>query len=185
MQSIMINFEANHSTMSVLIIPAHSEHAAALATFSLEAFYDAYAYANTRTDMQQYITEHFSKEEIRKEIETVNTFIFLALIDGSIAGYAKLGTATSPEQLNGKSAIEIERLYVDKKLQSQKVGAALMEHIIQFSKSQGKKIIWLGVWKKNPRAVAFYEREGFEKFGETVFTLGRDLQEDFLMKKEI
>jgi ribosomal protein S18 acetylase RimI-like enzyme len=171
--------------MPLQIIPALAEHAPALAEFSSAAFYDAYAYANTPEDMQQYIAEHFSGEEIRKEIGTKNTFIFLAMLDEKIAGYVKLGTATSPEQLGGKPAIEIERLYVDKKLQSQKIGAALVAHLIQFSKSQGKKVIWLGVWKKNIRAVAFYEREGFVKFGETIFTLDRDLQEDFLMKKEL
>jgi ribosomal protein S18 acetylase RimI-like enzyme len=171
--------------MSLKIIRALPAHAKALSEFSSAAFYDAYAYANTPQDMQQYTTEHFSEEEIQKELGAKNTFIFLAMLDERIAGYVKLGTATSPKELNGKSAIEIERLYVDKKLQSQKIGAALMQYLIQFSKEQGKQIIWLGVWKKNPRAVAFYEREGFQKFGETIFTLGRDLQEDFLMKKEI
>ncbi len=171
--------------MSLQIIAALPEHAHSLSEFSAAAFYDAYAYANTQEDMQQYIAEHFTEEEIRKEISTKNTFIFLAMLEDKIVGYAKLGTSTSPKQLNGKPAIEIERLYVDKKLQSQKIGAALIKHLVDFSKRQGKEIIWLGVWKKNLRAVAFYEREGFVKFGETIFTLGRDLQEDFLMKKEL
>jgi diamine N-acetyltransferase len=171
--------------MSLQIIPALREHSRALSEFSSAAFYDAYAYANTPEDMQQYVAEHFSEEEILKEIETRNTFIFLAMLNGKIVGYVKLGTATSPEQLNGKPAIEIERFYVDKKLQSQKIGSALMHHILQFAKAQSKEVIWLGVWKKNIRAVAFYEREGFVKFGETIFTLGRDLQEDFLMKREL
>lgn len=171
--------------MSLQIIAALPGHAKPLSEFSAAAFYDAYAYANTAADMQQYIAEHFSEEEILKELSTKNTFIILAMLEDKIVGYAKLGTATSPEQLNGKPAIEIERLYVDKNLQSQKIGTALMKYLIQFSKAQGKKIIWLGVWKKNLRAVAFYEREGFEKFGETIFTLGRDLQEDFLMMREL
>ena len=180
--------------MSLQIIPALPEHARALSEFSSAAFYDAYEYANTEEDMRQYVSEHFSEEEIRKEIGTKNTFIFLAMMDEKIVGYVKLGTATSPGELEarpddkvgrGKAAIEIERFYVDKKLQSKKIGSALMKYIITFSKAQDKKIIWLGVWKRNIRAVAFYEREGFVKFGETIFTLGRDLQEDFLMKKEL
>ncbi len=171
--------------MSISIIRAQTEHAKPLSEFSSGAFQDAYAFANTQEDMEQYITEHFTVAEIRKEIATLNTYLFIALLENKIVGYVKLGTATSPEQLNGKPAIEIERLYVDKTLQSQNIGATLMKHSISFSKELGKKIIWLGVWKKNARAVKFYEREGFKKFGETIFTLGRDLQEDFLMKKEL
>jgi ribosomal protein S18 acetylase RimI-like enzyme len=171
--------------MPLQIIPATAEHVRVLSAFSSAAFYDAYAYANTAEDMQQYISEHFSEEEIRKELDTKHTFLFLAMLDDKIVGYVKLGAATSPQELDGKAAIEIERLYVDKNLQSQKIGAALMDHLIRFSKAHGKQIVWLGVWKRNIRAVAFYEREGFVKFGEAIFTLGRDLQEDFLMKKEI
>ncbi|CAN5754210.1 GNAT family N-acetyltransferase [soil metagenome] len=181
----MSNFENQFCQMTLQITAANPEHALKLSEFSAAAFYDAYAYANTARDMQQYIAAHFSEEEIQKELATKNTFIFLAMLDKKIVGYVKLGTATSPQELHGKPAIEIERLYVDKKLQSQNIGATLMEYLIQFSKAQGKQIIWLGVWKKNLRAVAFYEREGFVKFGETIFTLGRDLQEDFLMKKEV
>ena len=167
------------------IIPATRLHAKSLSRFSAQAFYDAYAYANTPEDMQQYIDEHFTEEEIKKELATKNTFIFLAMEGETILGYVKLGTATSPAQLQGKPVIEIERFYVDKKMQSKKIGAALMEFLLAFARSQGKQIVWLGVWKKNPRAVAFYEREGFKKFGETIFTLGRDMQQDFLMMREI
>jgi ribosomal protein S18 acetylase RimI-like enzyme len=184
-KNIMTNFVNSPNKMSLQIIPALPEHSRALAEFASAAFHDAYAYANTPEDMQQYIAEHFSEEEIFKEIKTRNTFIFLAMLDGKIVGYVKLGTATSPEQLNGKPAIEIERLYVDKKLQSQKIGSALMDHLVHFANDGGKEVIWLGVWKKNIRAVAFYERKGFVKFGETIFTLGRDLQQDFLMKREV
>jgi ribosomal protein S18 acetylase RimI-like enzyme len=167
------------------IVPATSAHAKALSEFSAQAFYDAYAYANTPEDMQQYMNENFTEEEIQKEINAKHTFIFLAMENETILGYVKLGTATSPEQLQGKRAIEIERFYVDKKLQSKKIGAALMKFLLDFAKEQGKQIVWLGVWKRNPRAVAFYEREGFRKAGEIPFTLGRDLQTDFLMVREI
>lgn len=171
--------------MAVHIILALPEHARPLAEFSSAAFRDAYAHANTEEDMTLYISENFTEEEIAKEIAEKSTFLFLAMLDEKIIGYVKLGTATSPEQLNGKAAIEIERFYVDKKLQSQKIGALLLNHVLQFSKRQEKKIIWLGVWKNNLRAISFYEREGFKKFGVTPFTLGRDLQEDFLMKRDL
>jgi len=48
-----------------------------------------------------------------------------------------------------------------------------------------KEIVWLGVWEKNNRAISFYKKWGFEKFGEHSFTLGDDIQNDWLMKKEL
>jgi diamine N-acetyltransferase len=41
------------------------------------------------------------------------------------------------------------------------------------------------VWEFNERAIRFYEKHGFEKFGEHVFMLGNDPQIDWLLKKRI
>ena len=53
------------------------------------------------------------------------------------------------------------------------------------AKAKGKKTIWLCVWEKNQRAIEFYTAWGFEKFGECDFILGRDVQKDSMMKKEL
>ena len=39
------------------------------------------------------------------------------------------------------------------------------------------------MWEKNQRAIDFYKAFGFEKFDETRFLLGKDIQNDWLMKK--
>ena len=41
--------------------------------------------------------------------------------------------------------------------------------------------LWLGVWEKNPRAIAFYQKTGLRVVGRQTFQLGRDLQHDFVM----
>ena len=45
------------------------------------------------------------------------------------------------------------------------------------------KHVWLGVWEKNPRAIAFYKKFGFEQIGEHVFLLGSDPQRDIILHK--
>jgi ribosomal protein S18 acetylase RimI-like enzyme len=166
------------------IQPASTEHLSILAQLCSQTFHDAYAHANTPEDMQQYMSEHFSEEEIAKELSDKNTFIFMVFLGQKAIGYVKLGTSTGPQQLEGKSAMEIERIYVLENYQSKKTGTLLLQKAIEFSKGKNIKVLWLAVWKKNIRAIKFYEREGFQKFGETIFTLGRDLQEDFMMKME-
>jgi ribosomal protein S18 acetylase RimI-like enzyme len=41
------------------------------------------------------------------------------------------------------------------------------------------------VWEHNERALEFYRKWGFEKYGQHVFMLGNDAQTDLLMKKEL
>ncbi len=40
--------------------------------------------------------------------------------------------------------------------------------------------IWLGVWERNPRAIAFYVKSGYVQVGSHVFTVGSDSQTDFV-----
>ena len=65
------------------------------------------------------------------------------------------------------------------------VGKKLMQTCHEIAKQKGKKILWLGVWKQNQRAIDFYTAWGFEIFGEQEFILGDDVQTDWLMKKDL
>jgi len=60
-----------------------------------------------------------------------------------------------------------------------------MQVSLEIARKKQKQFIWLGVWEKNKRAIDFYTRWGFEKFGEWDFLLGNDLQRDWLMKKAL
>jgi ribosomal protein S18 acetylase RimI-like enzyme len=60
-----------------------------------------------------------------------------------------------------------------------------MSECLQFARENNSKWVWLGVWEKNERAIAFYKRWGFERFSEHIFMLGNDAQTDWLMKKNI
>ncbi len=42
--------------------------------------------------------------------------------------------------------------------------------------------MWLGVWEKNPRALRFYQKIGFQEFDKHIFTLGNEKQTDIMMK---
>ncbi len=45
--------------------------------------------------------------------------------------------------------------------------------------------LWLGVWQKNERAIGFYRRWKFETVGTQFFPMGPDLQEDWVMLREL
>jgi len=83
------------------------------------------------------------------------------------------------------NCIEIERLYAAKEFIGRNVGSKLMECCLQQAFDEGFQLVWLGVWEHNLRAISFYEKWGFEKFGSHPFMLGKDLQTDLLFKKTI
>jgi len=73
-------------------------------------------------------------------------------------------------------------LYVSKRQQSQGIGTMLMLKAIDLARARQSPFIWLGVWEKNTKAIAFYTQLGFEEYGEQHFQLGSDRQRDILMK---
>jgi diamine N-acetyltransferase len=66
-----------------------------------------------------------------------------------------------------------------------KVGQLLYNKALEIAKRQKKSLIWLGVWEENPKAIRFYEKNGFVAFDKHIFKFGEDEQTDVMMKKVI
>jgi len=45
--------------------------------------------------------------------------------------------------------------------------------------------LWLGVWERNHRAIAFYRKVGFVQCSAQPFLLGSDLQTDWVMNRNL
>jgi diamine N-acetyltransferase len=165
---------------------ASVEDAEAVAKIGRETFYETWRPVNTEEDMQEYMSVSFDLEKIKKEIkdERVNTFL-IAYADNEIVGYAKLRRDRSYPELEGKKALEVERIYVVKSFQDKKAGKALMDRSIEIAKQENCVYIWLGVNTDNEKAIRFYKKYGFTIFGEKNFQLGNAVDTDYLMKKDL
>ncbi|MBS1689053.1 MAG: GNAT family N-acetyltransferase [Bacteroidetes bacterium] len=171
--------------MELIIRIASKDDVEVLSKMGAEIFYETYAVYNTEENMQQYIKETYSEEAILNELSENGSRQFIATLDNEPVGYVKISTRNVCEELAGENYFEIERLYVYGKYQGQKIGYGLINACAEIAQKEGYSIIWLGVWEHNAKAIRFYEKMGFVKFGQHVFKLGNDLQNDFLMKLEI
>jgi len=84
-----------------------------------------------------------------------------------------------------ENSLELQQIYVLKSYKGKGIGKKFMEAAINLARENNLEYVWLGVWKHNYKAIEFYKKKGFEKFGEHVFVLGKDEQVDYLMKLEI
>lgn len=164
---------------------ATKQDAKLIADISQLTFKETFGAANTERDMEIFLTEQFTKGKLMMEVGAGNNIFMLAYLGDKIAGYLKLRTGFEPPLLRRQKAMEIARLYAMPDMIGKGVGALLMRQAIETAKQQGYKRLWLGVWEKNQRAIDFYTRWGFHKFGETDFLLGTDVQLDWLMQKPI
>ncbi|MFI5186995.1 MAG: GNAT family N-acetyltransferase [Chitinophagales bacterium] len=175
----------HHTMLDITIKFATETDAELIADLSHKTFYDSYARYNSKANMDKFLNEQFSKQKLIEEVSQPWHIFFLAFMAGEPAGYVKLREGEVPLDLIGQSCIEIARIYSVQHAIGKGVGSALMQTCIDTARQKGKKNLWLGVWPKNQRAVDFYTKWGFEKFGEHNFLLGDELQTDWLMKKEL
>lgn len=156
-----------------------------IAEMSRRTFYHSFAANNTREDMDKFMNEQFTMEGLIAEVGAPGNIFIIADYNEQAAGYARLRENNNPPELEGMDTIEIARIYAEKEMIGKGIGKALMEKAIAIAREQKKRLIWLGVWEKNFRAIEFYKSWGFKKFSDHPFVVGNDVQTDWLMKKEL
>ena len=156
-----------------------------LVSLSIKTFRDTFDEYNSPENMIRYINDTFTKKIIEHEMKQPGTVFFLAFDERRAAGYAKIRESHIPPGLNSTSALEIERLYAHTDYVGKRVGYMLMQTCLAYARKKDIKTLWLGVWEQNARAISFYEKNGFVKFGQHTFMLGQDTQTDWLMKKDL
>lgn len=156
-----------------------------LRAISVQTFTETFAHQNTEEDMQHYITQNLSEEKLSAELQNPDSKFYFIQYDDELAGYLKINFGKAQSEIKDMKALEIERIYVLQKFQGKQLGQVLMHHTIDIAKQQKCPYLWLGVWEKNIKAIAFYKKHGFVEFDKHVFVLGSDTQTDLMMKLEL
>ena len=157
-----------------------------IADLSRETFYKAFARYNTEADMDKFMNEVFSRDKLMTEVHQPGNIFLLAYKDNEVAGYVKLRDKNIPEVgLGTDNIIEIARIYTASSEIGKGIGSVLLQECLAVAKQRERQYIWLGVWENNDKAIRFYERFGFKRFGEHIFILGNDVQTDWLMVREV
>jgi len=152
---------------------------------SKETFFETFADSNTEENMNKYLEESFNDDKLTSELTNPNSSFYVAWEDENPVGYLKLNTGTAQTEALDETALEIERIYVKANYHGKKVGQLLYEKALEVAQQQHNSYLWLGVWEKNPRAIRFYEKNGFTAFDKHMFKMGEDEQLDIMMKKEL
>lgn len=156
-----------------------------LSEIAQETFHETFADMNSSETMAAYLDSAFNKEQLKNEVADPNTLFLFLYSDSKLAGYLKVNENEAQTRFQEKSGLEIERIYLRKEYQGQRLGSSLLEKAISIANERNKKYIWLGVWEYNEKAISFYERKGFKKTGSHQFVMGKEQQKDYIMRKEL
>jgi diamine N-acetyltransferase len=159
-----------------------AEDASKLSALGARTFYDTFAEENTPENMDAHLKRSFSPEIQRNELSQPDVIFLIAESENTFLGYAQLILNSQHEAIQGTAPLEVRRIYAAQEYLGKGVGKELMKASIHEARQRGCDCVWLGVWEKNQRAIAFYEKWGFRKVGTHIFSVGEDPQSDYVME---
>jgi ribosomal protein S18 acetylase RimI-like enzyme len=174
----------------VLIRRATLQDLEVLVRLGKQTFSEAFAADNDPADMAQYLDTAFSPSTLRQQLASPDS-VFLLLQTSAAAGqaesigYARLIERSPIPNDETDNAIELSRLYVLQRELGKGYGSGLMQACLEYAAKHGFDTIWLGVWEQNVRAQQFYQRWGFRKIGTQAFVLGKDIQNDDVLRRSV
>lgn len=135
--------------------------------------------------MTQYLNHAFAIDRLTEELNDKECEFYFVEKEEDIAGYIKLNKKCSSALEIHQPAVELERIYILPSFQQNGLGQQLLNFALQWGKQQNARTLCLGVWEHNVRAINFYERNGFDRYGSHIFMLGADPQTDLLMARPL
>lgn len=159
--------------------------AALLARLAERTFRDAFSSVNTPEDMELHCRTTYAETIQAQEIADPGKITLLCELGDRPVGYAQVRWGKTPPFVVARAPGEIQRLYVVADCHGKGVARDLMDACLREIAGRGCDVAWLGVWERNPRAIAFYRKYGFVEVGEHHFLLGNDRQRDVVMARPL
>lgn len=163
------------------VVVADSDDVGELSAIGGKVFWDAYGGTAPDADIERHVADYFGVAAIEKEIVSPAVRYLKACEGGELAGLVKMRDSDVPELLGGKTAVEIQQLYVSVDFQRRGVGALLIDAVSDEVRRRGIDGIWLSVWSEADWATSFYRKCGFVALGKIPFMLADVEYVDYLM----
>jgi ribosomal protein S18 acetylase RimI-like enzyme len=156
-----------------------------LAEFAARTFVDTYGTVNSAENLATHLADAFGERQQREEIDDPAAITLVAERSGALAAYVQLRQHPAPSCVAGPSPVEIARFYVDRMWHGTGIAQQLMARAHCAARELGGRTLWLGVWERNPRGIAFYRKSGFRDVGTQAFHVGSDMQTDRVMVADV
>ncbi len=175
------NFKSHGTFETHELRLAKSGDAGRLAALAERTFREAFGAANKPENMDAFCANAYGEAIQAREIADPTIETWVCATGEHLIAFLQLRWTDAQAFLAAGAPVEIQRFYVDSRWHGQGLAQDLMRVAVRRARSRAAEKIWLGVWEKNPRAIAFYAKCGFQEVGEQIFQLGDDEQRDVVM----
>ncbi len=156
---------------SFRIIKAGTGDYLVLAELARKTFIESHGHSGPKEDIDTYLREKYTPEIMREELGNPANIYHIIYYNGQPAGFSKIIFNVAHPEIPVANAAKLERIYVLEAFHDQKLGWELFAFNKKLSIENKQVGMWLYVWKKNERAVRFYQKLGFVEAGSFDFPI--------------
>lgn len=155
--------------------------ATALASLAARTFEETFGPDNDPLHITAHLARHYGVPQQSAELADPDAITILVARGPALVAFAQVRRQPPPPCVTQARPVELRRFYVDKPAHGSGVAQRLMAEVRIAVRELGGEHAWLSVWERNPRAIAFYARQGFTDVGGIDFFVGPDRQNDRVM----
>ena len=132
---------------------------------------ESHGHSASAADMASYVERNMSREPLLKELTDERNWFYVLYEDGVLAGYAKIIFDCQNPNIASPHVTKLERIYLLRSHYGRSLAQQLFDHLIHVMQAHEQEGVWLNVWIENPRAIAFYRKNGFAIVGKYDFVV--------------
>lgn len=156
--------------------------AAPLAALAARIFTETFAEDTAPDDLAAFIAKAYGVRQQSEEIANPDVITLVAETPEGLAGYAQVRRGGEiPACVEAEKPVELWRFYLQKDWHGGGLAHRLMAAVMDAARELGGRHLWLSVWERNLRAIAFYGKHGFLDAGAEDFWVGSDCQTDRIL----
>lgn len=164
----------------VEILPASEEHLASIAELAGVIWRTCYPGIITRAQIDHMLARMYARDTMREDIRSQGICYDRLLTSGELVGFASYGPTEQPD------TFKLHKIYLHPDWQGRGLGSRLLKHCEGESRKRGAQRLILAVNKRNAKAIAAYQRNGFVIAESVVTDIGGGfVMDDFVMAKSL
>ena len=175
------------------IVPAAEEHLPAIAGLAAVIWRACYPGIITLAQIDYMLARMYSPDTMREEIQAQGIRYDRLLVGEEFVGFASYGPmeAGTPayDVRTAQRAVptfKLHKLYLLPELHGRGLGSLLLQHCEAEARKLGARRLILSVNKRNAKAIAAYQRNGFVIAESVVTDIGGGfVMDDYVMAKEL
>jgi diamine N-acetyltransferase len=162
------------------ILPATEEHLPALAELAGVIWRQHYPGIISTAQIEYMLAKMYSLETLREEMRAQGIRFVRLLVADRFVGFAAFGPAPEP------GVVKLHKCYLLPEMHGRGLGSLLLEHCERAARELGAWRLILTVNKRNTKAIAAYQRNGFTIAEAVITDFGSGfVMDDYIMAKDL